>query len=179
MTNAHEDNIFVDVDLVDGLSIEEYLSLLLPLLDNSVYSTVSELYANFTDIYDTASDIMGDAIFVCPSYGLVHAFEDKGRKGLFAIPPAYHGDDLGYYLPSLSLGVPPYNNSAFDTAFVSSFFNFALANNPNMRIDVPSIIPFWPTWSNGSQEMLFNCTEDFLPDIHAFQTADIQLERCR
>lgn len=39
------------------------------------------------------------AIFVCPTYSLLAAFGESGYKGLFAVPPGKHGDDLHYYFP--------------------------------------------------------------------------------
>lgn len=72
----------------------------------------------------------------------------------------------------------PFNNTAFDTAFVQSFLTVVRALDPNAKF-APTITPQWDTWSAGHAEMLFNKTEADAPDVRAITTADALLERCR
>lgn len=76
-------------------------------------------------------------------------------------------------------GVPPYNNTQFDTTFTDSLLNFVRFLNPNNRGDLDNIAPFWNTWSDGKVEMLFNKTENDLPVVETITTSRALLDRCR
>jgi hypothetical protein len=51
----------------------------------------------------TSVNVFPIAIFICPTYFLLQAFQTKGRpgfKGELAIPPGSHGEDIEYYFTS-------------------------------------------------------------------------------
>lgn len=146
-----------------------------------VQATVSQYTGIGLDtVFDQASAILGESILVCPTYTLLGALKGSARKGLFAIPPAFHGTDVPYYFPENNLsGIAPYNNSAFDASFAGAFTCVVKSGNPNVH-PVPAIItPPWPEWTTGNPiEMLFNRTEDFEPNIRTISTDPKLLTRC-
>ena len=74
-------------------------------------------------------------------------------------------------------GVPPFANPDFDKAFSEAFLDFALALNPNVKLDPTNITPLWKSW-DGLNEMLFNKTGANTPDIRLTSTSSALLKRC-
>ncbi|THV05688.1 alpha/beta-hydrolase [Dendrothele bispora CBS 962.96] len=187
ITNAFEGVIFTDPNVTN---LTEYVKSLYPTLSEDTVTSVVETYSGSnstgaadTSVFDIAAQIRSESTFICPTYYLLDAFQGRSYKGLFAIPPALHGDDIFYYFSSLDRPSPPvYNNTDFDKAFSQSFLAFATSEelDPNNKIE-ENILPEWPLW-NGSavndQEMLFNRTEDFKPVIEVFGTDEELLRRC-
>ncbi|THU76180.1 alpha/beta-hydrolase, partial [Dendrothele bispora CBS 962.96] len=163
---------------------------LFPTLSEETVTDVVETYSGSNStahmsVFDIAAQIYSDSTYNCPTYYLLDAFQGLSYKGLFAIPPALHGDDVFYYFTSLNRSSPPvYNNTDFDKAFSQSFLAFATSEelDPNDKFD-ENILPEWPLW-NGSavndmpQEMMFNRTEDFKPVVQVFETDENLLRRC-
>ena len=94
--------------------------------------------------------------------------------------PALHAFDVGHYFPDMyNLFPKTYDNADFDTAFASIFTNFALAEDPNVKI-AEDITPAWAPWTEEEPvEMIFGATEEGAPDVHAATTDKLALERCR
>ncbi|KAJ7574029.1 Alpha/Beta hydrolase protein [Mycena floridula] len=179
VTNSFEGSRFIDPSTADTVQVSDYLAQLFPLFTASDIRAATAQYKGLGGPFDQVTAIMGEAIFICPTYSLLRSFRGPSFKGEFAIPPGGHSDDLDYYFPSHnSNGVPPYNNSAFDKAFPQSFLTFARKMNLNDKFDV-NIIPSWSTWSkSGKFEMLFNKTDAGVPDIRAITTSNALLDRC-
>ncbi|KAF9000854.1 Alpha/Beta hydrolase protein [Cyathus striatus] len=178
-TNTFEGTAFVNASTAPSVKTAEYISQLFPTLGQAQISAAAAVYADQGTQIDQVIAIMGESIIICPTYYLLRAFKGRSFKGEFAIPPGLHADDLYYYYPSLNEnGVPPYINTAFDTAFPDSFVDFTMTMNPNLKHNPADIKPFWGTFHNGSTEMLFNKTDTNVPVIHTFSTSPELLKRC-
>ncbi|KAG8212820.1 Alpha/Beta hydrolase protein [Butyriboletus roseoflavus] len=131
---------------------------------------------------------------VCPTYYLLQAFAGRSWKvspvctriaveltelsqGLFAIPPAYHVQDVAYYFASPS-SLPPYNNTQFITAFSQPFMSLVKYYDVNIIFDPTNITPDWNEYYIEETEMLFNRTEAGEPAVVPIQTDPKLLERC-
>jgi len=141
-------------------------------------SYYTALNATLPQASDQAVAIMGESIFICPTYYLLKAFNGKSWKGEFAVPPAYHTDDLQYYFPSFPSYDPLFNNTDFIKSFSQSFLDVVLSLNPNTKFDPTNLTPAWNQWSSNNTEMLFNKTSTNEPDIRAISTDAGLLERC-
>ncbi|KAF5350332.1 hypothetical protein D9758_012820 [Tetrapyrgos nigripes] len=181
ITNAFEGTIFTDPNTTD---VVEVVQNYFPTVSEDTAAETARLYANANPAmspFEIAVQIVGEWELICPTYSLLEAFPSSSYKGEFAIPPAFHGDDLFYYFTSLSRPSPPvFRNADFDEAFAQTFLAFATSDDldPNDKFD-ETIVPEWPLWSlNNAMEMLFNRTEDFEPLIKAMNTDEGLLDRC-
>ncbi|KZP16273.1 alpha beta-hydrolase [Athelia psychrophila] len=180
MTNTFEGSIFVDAN-PPVTNITEYAQNLFPLLTPAQTTTVAKEYAKYSSTLPTVEDqaiaIMGEAIFICPTYYLLQAFKGTAYKGEFAISPGSHGEDLAYYFFSQG---PTYDNAAFIASFSSAFLDTAISLNPNNHTNPASITPPWKPWNSvsGGAEMLFNETAAGAPDIRGVGTDAGLLARC-
>nr|GAT46602.1 predicted protein [Mycena chlorophos] len=181
VTNTNEGIIFVDGSDVSNATA--YSRDILPTLSVQRDVEIAQLYASFGSPVQQAQAIMKELVFVCPSFYALAAFPGKSYKAQFAIPPALHGDDVSYYLPSFdAFGTPTprFNNTDFIDAFVGGFLSFAVNGNPNDKLTA-TIAPTWPVWSNAAaEELVFNETEKALPEpaIEVQQVDAGLLERC-
>ncbi|KAF8161671.1 Alpha/Beta hydrolase protein [Crassisporium funariophilum] len=179
VTNTFEGAAFVDQSTASTVQIPTYLSQLFPNFSPSEVNAAAAQYAGLgTNIFQAIA-IMGESIFICPTYFMLQSFGGRGFKGEFAIPPGGHGMDVSYYFPSMNAnGIPAFGNPAFDKSFSESFLNFAMALNTNAKTDTSNITPTWGLW-DGATEMLFNRTEAGAPDIRAVKTSSALLQRCQ
>ncbi|KAJ3732159.1 Alpha/Beta hydrolase protein [Lentinula guzmanii] len=174
ITNAHEGTIFVNqVDPITNVSL--YASMLFPKFGSQQAEETAQLYADLGTPVQQDGLVMGESIFICPTYYLMTAFPNSGWKGEFAVPPATHGADVVYYFPSI--GVPPFPNPDFLAAFQGGFMSFVVSQDPNDKIDT-TITPSWNLYSEDNTEMIFNQTTDYQPDIHINSTDSGLLQRC-
>ncbi|KAJ3811326.1 Alpha/Beta hydrolase protein [Lentinula aff. lateritia] len=174
ITNANEGTIFVNqIDPITNVSL--YSSMLFPDFESQQADDTAELYANLGSPLEQDDLIMGESIFICPTYYLLNAFPDSGWKGEFVVPPATHGADVVYYYTSI--GVPDFPNPDFLAAFQGTFMSFVVSQDPNDKI-YTTITPSWNLYSKGNTEMIFNRTVDYRPDIHVNSTDNGLLERC-
>jgi hypothetical protein len=74
---------------------------------------------------------------------------------------------------------PPFNNPQFIDAFAKTFTSFAIALDPNVKVDPTTITPPWQRWAVEHTEMLFNKTDDGLPVVKPINTDDALLARCQ
>ncbi|KIM80547.1 hypothetical protein PILCRDRAFT_72971 [Piloderma croceum F 1598] len=179
-TNTHEGNIFVPTATLvqNNFTFREYVTQLFPRLNQHQIDQIVNIYSKIglTAVPDLAAAVMGDSIFVCPAYYSVSAFGQQGRKAMFAVPPAFHAEDLSYEFNTF--GIPPtFNNTNFQKAFQDAFLSTAISLNANSHINYV-ITPEWPDWSQGHTEMLFNKTENNEPVVKTFTTDPEVLERC-
>ncbi|KAI4517721.1 alpha/beta-hydrolase [Schizophyllum commune Loenen D] len=177
VNNADEGSLFVDVSDPDAFDIAFWLRNAWPKLTDSDIVATLAVYQDLAPV-DQATTILGDVIFLCPSYTLMRAF-DKPYRAKFVVDDAWHGYDLPYYFPdTVYLFNKSYNNADFDTAFSSAFSNFALSKDPNVKVG-KDLTPAWAPWNDESDvEMVFNKTEGGVPDIRSLKTDEWVLKRC-
>ncbi|KAK1230314.1 hypothetical protein PQX77_006607, partial [Marasmius sp. AFHP31] len=183
--NTNEGPLFVN-QTAPPLDANQYAAKLFPKLTPEDTAAVAELYADLGSGVTQENLIIGEAIFICPTYFLADAFRNHTYKAEFAIPPALHGQDSSYYWPSLVtlnpgtlLGTPiTFNNTDFIDAFAQSFASFAISLDPNIKVDPSSITPQWDLYDLSTNEIVFNKTEDDLPDIRPIETKKDLLARC-
>jgi len=175
VTNTFEGAVFVSASTTNNLAVADYVSELFPNFGTQEIQATTAQYAGLGSTINQAIAIMGESIFICPTYYLLQAFGGLAFKGEFAIPPGLHGNDVPYYYTN---GVaPPFANPVFDKSFGESFLDFAMFLNTNVKWDETNVTPLWNTW-DGSNEMLFNKTVAGAPDIRSITTSSALLERC-
>ncbi|TFK73212.1 alpha/beta-hydrolase [Pluteus cervinus] len=187
VTNAFEGTLFVNLSTAGFVQSNNYAAQLFPELGNQQIQAAAAQYASVGTPINQAIGIMGESIFICPTYYLLMAFEGRGFKGEFAIPPGEHGQDVAYYFFSQNPnGVPGFSNPVFDKSFAESFLNFAMSLNPNVKVGIADATPHWDVWRNANGvaavgdgvEMLFNMTAAGAPVIQPITTSSSLLERC-
>ncbi|KDQ25028.1 hypothetical protein PLEOSDRAFT_1107944 [Pleurotus ostreatus PC15] len=176
ISNANEGALFVNQTTEASGNSSQYSLELFPGITPAQSVAIASLYANLGSPTEQANLIMGESIFVCPSYYLLRAFPGAYR-GIFAIPPSYHADDLPFYFPT-GLGPRLFNNTEFITSFSQSFLDFVLHFDPNIKYDENNITPPWEPYAPTNTEMLFNRTEDGQLVIRPETTDPALLERC-
>ncbi|PBK93167.1 alpha/beta-hydrolase [Armillaria gallica] len=193
VTNINEGGIFVDSSTAGTVQVPQYLTQLFPNLSAQNRDVAVTKYSGLGTPINQVTAIMGESIFVCPTYFLLRAFEERAFKassttlwpqrysGQFAIPPANHGNDVSYYFPSTNAnGVPAFNNPDFVKAFAESFLAFVATFDPNQTFE-PTVLPDWNVYSfqRGHQaEMRFNKTEAGDAAVYLFTTPEDLLDRC-
>ncbi|KAG2068865.1 alpha/beta-hydrolase [Suillus decipiens] len=173
MTNSHEGNVFVNQSM--ALDIADYVMTFFPNMGSTQAAGAATIYQKYGSNINQANLVVGDSVYVCPTYYLLLAFGERAWKGEFAIPPGLHGNDIPYYFTS---DLPSYNNSQFITSFSNSFMAMAMFQTPDQRYTPGDITPSWSSWQDGLTEMKFNKTFAGAPDVHTFKTDNALLERC-
>ncbi|KAF8622796.1 hypothetical protein AX15_006726 [Amanita polypyramis BW_CC] len=77
ITNSHEGDIFVNQSTTN---ITHYVAQLFPLFGEKEIRAVVREYSGFGSPANQTNAIMGDAIFVCPTYSLMRAFPGTAFK---------------------------------------------------------------------------------------------------
>ena len=116
-SNGDEGFIFTPQSTVELIGLEAYIASLFPALGEGDIEKAIDLYTKTgADVASAASKVMSEgvsspfaeaqslsvnptAIFTCPGYATLDAFLEAGKpawKGLFDVPPAWHGNDLLY-----------------------------------------------------------------------------------
>ncbi|KAJ6609463.1 Alpha/Beta hydrolase protein [Mycena sp. CBHHK59/15] len=179
-TNSHEGNLFVNQSAEHD--VETYVKQLFPLFGPEQTAAAASVYRPLGSPLDQVNAIMGESIFICPTYRLLQAFPGQSYKGEYAVPPGLHADDLFYYFPSYTLpGLSrDFNNTDFMRAFTQSFLAFAISGDPNAKFDKTNITPAWRKWSTSAEvEMVFNKTEADAPLIKPASTPGALMRRCQ
>ncbi|KAJ7931193.1 Alpha/Beta hydrolase protein [Mycena leptocephala] len=179
ITNTFEGVRFVDQTTAATANATQYALQLFPNFGPPQADKVGALYADLGTQLFQENGIMGESLFICPTYLLLRAFGGRAFKGEFAIPPGLHADDFSYYWPSFTMMPPPFNNPQFIDAFAKTFTSFAIALDPNVKVDPTTITPSWQRWAVEHTEMLFNKTDDGLPVVKPINTDDALLARCQ
>ncbi|KZP16238.1 alpha/beta-hydrolase [Athelia psychrophila] len=180
VTNTFEGSIFVDTNPA-VTDIATYAQNLFPLLTPAQATAVATEYAQYSSTLPTVEDqaiaIMGEAIFICPTYYLLQTFDGTSYKGEFAIAPGSHAEDIAYYFFSDG---PSYDNAAFIASFSSAFLDIAISLDVNNHTNPASITPPWYPWNtvSGGTEMLFSQTTAGAPDIRGVDTDAGLVARC-
>ncbi|KAJ7314752.1 Alpha/Beta hydrolase protein [Mycena albidolilacea] len=178
VTNAHEGTIFVNQS--EEFDIAQYAQQLFPLFGAKEGEAVASTYRSLGFSLEQADAIMGEALFICPTYVLLDAFRNQSYKGEYAVGSALHGSDVFYYFPSFTFPGTElsFNNTAFIDGFADGFLSFAVNLDPNDKLQ-PTVTPTWPKWSStGAVEMVFNRTEAGDLSIVANPTSPGLLNRC-
>jgi len=180
MTNSDEGSIFINSNFTSEMTVEQYVAGLMPTFNEAQVQKVANMYKGIglDTVFAQADAIMGESIFVCPTYTLLNSFKGTARKGFFAIPPGIHGSDVDFYFPDG--GTPDFVNPVFDASFAGAFTGVIKFGDPNVHPIKTIITPEWPEFKSGEPgvEMLFNRTEDFQPNIHSITTDPKLLARC-
>ncbi|KAF5358812.1 hypothetical protein D9758_008541 [Tetrapyrgos nigripes] len=176
VTNTNEGVSFVNQTNL-GVEAATYAVTLFPNFGAVQEQEVARIYAGLGSPLNQANRIMGESIFICPTYFLLNAFAGNGFKGEFALPPATHGMDVAYYFPNNAR--PSFQNPDFLKAFSGVFMDFVISLDPNVKVDPTNITPRWSKFNVGNTEMVFNRTEDSTAAvIHTTTTDPKLLERC-
>jgi len=179
VTNTFEGRIFT---LPSETNTTDFVRQMFPFLSAKQIDTAASYYTALNTTIPTTLNqsvaIMGESIFICPTYFLLKAFNGRSWKGEFAIPPGNHDEDVPFYFPLIEGVSPPFNNTDFIKSFTQSFLNVVLSLDPNTKFDPTNPTPTWNHWSSGHPEMLFNKTSANEPDIRAVSTDSGLLERC-
>ncbi|KAJ8514991.1 hypothetical protein ONZ45_g7520 [Pleurotus djamor] len=174
-SNTNEGTMFIDQSTADTVTAAGYAAELFPGFGPQEAAAVAELYKDLGTPIEQANLIMGESIFVCPAYYLLGSFP-SAFKGEFAVPPALHGDDIGYYFPGFIIP-PNFNNPTFTTSFVEPFISFIRTLNPNLKLTSDNITPNWLAYKPSNTETVFTRDGD-QPDIHLSSTDSGLLQRC-
>jgi len=183
ITNAFEGRIFVNPATVDSLT--HYATNAIPTLSPADIQRVVQMYSSIpgiTTALDQAIALQGELVFICPTYYLLDAFGSRSHKGVFAVSPGDHTQDIPYYFNTGGVSftnAPVFKNPAFIASFSQIFSDMTVSGDVNRKVSTANITPFWPAWSANHTEMLFNSTADFkTPVIHTFATDPKLLARC-
>ncbi|KAJ7838686.1 alpha beta-hydrolase [Mycena leptocephala] len=178
VTNTNEGPLFVNQTA--EYNVTEFVRNLFPLFGVVESTAAASIYESLGSPLNQVNAILGESIYKCPTYPLLDAFPGRSYKAEYAIPPAWHGQDVINYFPSFTAfnATLIYNNTAFINAFSQGFISFAVNLDPNAKLR-PSITPVWHKWSRMAEtEMVFNETELGAPHIAPANTSSVLLERC-
>ncbi|KAG1856283.1 Alpha/Beta hydrolase protein [Suillus tomentosus] len=180
VTNAHEGNVLVDQSMT--IDVADFIGTVYPDFGPAQIAGAALLYQNMGSNVNQANLVIGESMFLCPTYYMLEAFRGRAWKGEFAIPPGLHGDDIGEYFTSYTgpqfIDGPLYNNSQFITSFSNSFMAMVMFETPDHRYTPGDITPPWHIWHQGLTEMIFNETSAGLPHVYTTRTDLALLERC-
>ncbi|TFK27827.1 alpha/beta-hydrolase [Coprinopsis marcescibilis] len=162
----------------ETLPLEQYVEALFPTLRPQDHVAVANHYRTFDSNLERFAEIYADSQLVCPTIAVLRSVSGTGYKGLFAVPPAWHADDIPYYFPKVYPPGPKFKNPTFIQAFAQAFVDFAVNQNPNVKEDPSSILPSWVPWNvSSSVEMVFNRSGE-VPDIGSGTTPATLMQRC-
>ncbi|KAG1888688.1 Alpha/Beta hydrolase protein [Suillus subluteus] len=98
VVNTHEGNILVNQSTT--LDVTDFIRTIYPDFGPAQITGAAMMYQNMGSNVNQANLVMGESMFVCPTYYMLEAFGERAWKGEFAIPPGLHGDDVGEYFTS-------------------------------------------------------------------------------
>ncbi|KAG8720773.1 hypothetical protein FRC08_018232 [Ceratobasidium sp. 394] len=185
--NADEGFTFITQN--PNSTVLSYLQNQLPRLSEQNLTAIVNAYGVFTNSNASAEAntfaaqvaLFGEAIFVCPSLWLAEAFPKKSYQGFFAIPPSYHGEDLGVYFPGIPTVQPaqPFTESVTQS-FMGALVSFILTGSPNNNPLNKTINPSWNMYnSKKPQGMTFNVTASGIADPKFEAVNPGILDRCK
>ncbi|KAL5513502.1 hypothetical protein ACEPAH_3901 [Sanghuangporus vaninii] len=180
VTNSFEGKSFVDRDITAHMTLSQYVKQLFPTLTDTQIATAVKLYViiDLVDVNEQAAQVYEEAILFCPTYFLLDAFpHGMAFKGEFAVPPALHASDVGYYFPSSS--IPPIPNPILAAAFSRSFLSMVQTESPRSDGLQDNVLKHWPAYDDRQSEMLFNITGNGTAVVKVIHTDSGLVERCR
>lgn len=159
--NAHEGDIFTPANISTTAGFQSYAQGYLPKLNAAGYQKLLGFYPEpeqsgglYNTQFERTAQFVADAQFVCPGEWIADAFTTAYRYE-YAVPEAYHAQDIAFYLASATTAYPAALNnfaSVFDSALVSFIFN----NKPTLTTGQQ--FPMWGTPTYGTQA-LFNVSD--------------------
>ncbi|KAK0239582.1 Alpha/Beta hydrolase protein [Armillaria nabsnona] len=196
VTNTNEGGIFVDSSTAGTVQVPQYLTQLFPNLSAQNRDVAVTKYSGLGTPIEQVAAIMGESIFICPTYFLLRAFEGTiprvssqshlptmGTTFLITFPRTSVVACLiasSFVSSTNANGVPAFNNPDFVKAFTESFLAFVATFDPNQTFE-PTVLPDWNVYSfqQGHQaEMRFNKTEAGDAAVYLFTTPEDLLDRC-
>ncbi|KAF4613472.1 hypothetical protein D9613_008005 [Agrocybe pediades] len=199
VTNSFEGAIFIDPTKAATMQVVEYVSQLYPTLSSRDAAVVSTRYSSLGSNATQAALVIGESIFICPTYTLLSPLGRDTFKAEFAFPPGTHSADEAYYYNAyvasplkLVVNFEHYCGLQWDsgkfadgvnvdaaTTFAQPFMNFVKHLDPSVQ-DTSSNISLanWKTW-NGRNELVFNQTSAGAPDVRPGRTSIDLLSRCQ
>ncbi|KXT15931.1 hypothetical protein AC579_1433 [Pseudocercospora musae] len=155
---ASNDSAFLQ-DVGSWMTLSSATSSNLAYINSTLYAPIfdgSRGYANQIARTDTA---ISELVFTCNTFYLDKAYNNQTYSYYFAVPPAYHGSDVGftYYTGSTT------NDPSVQVAVNMQryFLRFMRNGNPN-GADVPT----WNTFGSSANMKVFNTTGNLrqMPD---------------
>ncbi|TRM56260.1 Alpha/Beta hydrolase protein [Schizophyllum amplum] len=134
-TVTNEGGYFVSPGLADKVSLGEVVSGWFPKLPIEHVERAVTLYEPLGTLGEAQTTLLGEAIFLCPTYQLSAGF-NKWYKATLDVQPSGHGADVNYYFKSLR-GVFPYITSPpsedFADAFTGAYMSYVRDRRPSVR----------------------------------------------
>ncbi|KFY13546.1 hypothetical protein V492_03194 [Pseudogymnoascus sp. VKM F-4246] len=153
--NANEGILFATPFAKSEKDIEEYLKAAVPSLDDtaldvildSVYPDIFDGSHGYTDQFERAATIVGEAFFSCNTRYLDAAFGEKSYSYLFnAVHKGFHGEDVPYtFYNGPSDADEGTVNATVAKALQSYITHFVATGNPN-----GGTAPFFPQYGSNS-----------------------------
>ena len=171
------------IPINSSASLETYVAYFFPLLSDANVAKVMAAYPaalaeNFTNYdqeemniyHELANNIVGEAVFYCPSAWMAQTME-KSWRYQFSITPALHSGDLSTYLPSYvsSFGPGQDVTAAFREAFLAGWINFITKSDPSSAFLGSGVSDngTWPVYDGFRAPMVdFNTTGAELQDTY-------------
>ncbi|KAL1675613.1 Alpha/Beta hydrolase protein [Schizophyllum commune] len=136
MMNTDEGGIFVTPKTA-SMPLEEYITTLFPKMSAEDAKKAAALYEGLGDLTRLQQMVMGEAIFVCPTYNVGKGF-DTVYRGTLATPPGAHGQDINLSFRSLDQVLPhfPWSppSAEFASAFADTFMSYVLTGKPRRHL---------------------------------------------
>ncbi|MCJ1474091.1 hypothetical protein MMC13_002749 [Lambiella insularis] len=136
--NSDEGILFASPFVTTETDYISYLSALLPSLNASALATTAQ---------NRLAQTVGDLFIVCNAHYLNEAFGPRTYSYLFAVPPGFHGEDLGYTFFDGASSV----NSSLAVTMQKYFTNFASSGDPNAKG-----LPVFPVYADSRQVLTLN-----------------------
>ncbi|KAF4626147.1 hypothetical protein G7Y89_g12014 [Cudoniella acicularis] len=161
---ANEGNLFVPT-IASQSDLAAWINLTYPLFTASDKATLQSLYPVTISYQETAYEIYGETIIICPSYWLAEAYSAKptleGYKSQYSVPLALHATDVPAYFGSPTVNQGPDFVKALQTiwgnfitnnnpSITNALANGASSSNPNARNPISS----WPLYSSTTPNMI-------------------------
>ncbi|KAL1741798.1 Alpha/Beta hydrolase protein [Schizophyllum fasciatum] len=136
VVNTNEGGMFVSPATAD-MALDEYVATLFPRLGQEAAKAAAAMYQGLGSSTRLQEMVMGEAIFVCPSYNVAKGF-DTVYRGVLAVPPGAHGQDVNLFFRSLR-GIKPHfpwdlPSDEFADAFSGLFMSYVLGGKPRRRL---------------------------------------------
>lgn len=143
--NANEGLLFTNPYITNDTAFDQFVASEFPQASPSVVSYITEtLYPAvakssglpYTNELERASFTVAEAVFTCNTNYLARAFGNQTYNYLFSVPPALHGQDVGYTFfgsGQTSGALPLPINATVATALQRYITEFAETGAPNSQ----------------------------------------------
>ncbi|CAK4029274.1 Hypothetical predicted protein [Lecanosticta acicola] len=122
-------------------------------INSTLYPPVFDGTHNYTNQIARTAFAISELVFTCNTFYLDKAFNNQTHAYLFAVPPAYHGLDVGYtYYTDLETTDP---STQVAVNMQRYFLHFVKTGNPN---GADEIFNPWSEYGIAATEVVFNTT---------------------